>query len=263
MPQRSQSATGNVEDYMRVPVAAPKMRIGLLGGSFNPAHEGHRHISLTAMKRLGLDRVWWLVSPGNPLKDTAKAPDIGQRVAAARQIARHPRIVVTGFEGARAEAGRIGVYTIDTLRFLKRRFPDVNFVWLMGADNLISFHRWRAWEELFELVPIAVLDRPGFRLKARASKAAQRFAFAALDESDAGGLARMVPPAWTMLSLPLSGASSTALRGGKSRGAKALGGKDRRPGSQGGKGREKGGQGTSCQGGENDEEGGQASQEGC
>jgi nicotinate-nucleotide adenylyltransferase len=204
-------------EYLKVPVAAPKMRIGLLGGSFNPAHEGHRHISLTAMKRLGLDRVWWLVSPGNPLKDTAKAPDIGQRVAAARQIARHPRIVVTGFEGARAEAGRIGVYTIDTLRFLKRRFLDVNFVWLMGADNLVSFHRWRAWEELFGLVPIAVLDRPGFRLKARASKAAERFAFAAVDESDAGLLARMVPPAWTMLTLPLSGVSSTALRGGKPR----------------------------------------------
>jgi nicotinate-nucleotide adenylyltransferase len=259
MPQRSQSATGNVEDYMRVPVAAPKMRIGLLGGSFNPAHEGHRHISLTAMKRLGLDRVWWVVSPGNPLKNTSKAPDVGARVAAARQIVRHPRIVVTGFE-----AGRASLYTIDTLRFLKRRFPDVNFVWLMGADNLISFHRWRAWEELFELVPIAVLDRPGFRLKARASKAAQRFAFAALDESDAGGLARMVPPAWTVLSLPLSGASSTALRGGKSRGAKAAWCQGRqRPGPQGGKGREKGGQGTSCQGGENDEEGGQASQEAC
>jgi nicotinate-nucleotide adenylyltransferase len=180
-------------------------------------------------------------------------------VAAARQIVRHPRIVVTGFE-----AGRASLYTIDTLRFLKRRFPDVNFVWLMGADNLISFHRWRAWEELFELVPIAVLDRPGFRLKARASKAAQRFAFAALDESDAGGLARMVPPAWTVLSLPLSGASSTALRGGKSRGAKAAWCQGRqRPGPQGGKGREKGGQGTSCQGGENDEEGGQASQEAC
>ncbi len=217
--ERERGTRRRAED-LKVPVAAPKMRIGLLGGSFNPAHEGHRHISLTAMKRLGLDRVWWLVSPGNPLKDTAKAPDLGQRVAAARQIARHPRIVVTGFEGARAEAGRPGPYTIDTLRFLKRRFPDVNFVWLMGADNLVSFHRWRAWEELFGLVPIAVLDRPGFRLKARASKAAQRFAFAAVDESDAGLLARMVPPAWTMLTLPLSGTSSTALRGGKPRGTK-------------------------------------------
>jgi nicotinate-nucleotide adenylyltransferase len=219
LPSGERGTRRHTED-LKMPVAAPKMRIGLLGGSFNPAHEGHRHISLTAMKRLGLDRVWWLVSPGNPLKSTSKAPDLGQRVAAAREIARHPRIVVTGFEGARAEAGRPSHYTIDTLRFLKRRFPDVNFVWLMGADNLVSFHRWRAWEELFGLVPIAVLDRPGFRLKARASKAAQRFGFAAVDESDAGGLAGMAPPAWTMLTLPLSGTSSTALRGGKPRGAK-------------------------------------------
>jgi nicotinate-nucleotide adenylyltransferase len=228
MSQLSHSATGKVEDYMRVPLAMPKMRIGLLGGSFNPAHEGHRHISLTALKRLGLDRVWWLVSPGNPLKDKSKAPDLGTRVAAARKIARHPRIVVTGFEGARADAGRASVYTIDTLRFLKRRFPGVDFVWLMGADNLVSFHHWRAWEELFGTMPIAVLDRPGFRLKARASKAAERFAFAAVDESDAGGLACMAPPAWTVLSLHLSGASSTALRGGKPRSAKAPKGKARK-----------------------------------
>jgi nicotinate-nucleotide adenylyltransferase len=140
-------------------------------------------------------------------------PDLGARVAAARKIAGHPGIVVTGFEARRGSA-----YTVDTLRFLKRRFPDVNFVWLMGADNLTSFHRWRAWEELFGLVPIAVLDRPGFRLKARASKAAQRFASAAIDESDAGGLAHMGPPAWTVLSLRLSGLSSTALRGKPIRG---------------------------------------------
>jgi len=223
MPKRDRERESTRQaEYLNVPLAMPKMRIGLLGGSFNPAHEGHRHISLTALKRLKLDRVWWLVSPGNPLKDTSKAPDLGARVAAARKIARHPRIVVTGFEGARAEAGRASAYTIDTLRFLKRRFPDVDFVWLMGADNLVSFHHWRAWEELFGMVPIAVLDRPGFRLKARASKAAQRFAFAALDESDAGGLARMEPPAWTVLSLPLLGVSSTALRGGTSRGAKTL-----------------------------------------
>ena len=190
-------------------MAMPNMRIGLLGGSFNPAHEGHRHISLVALKRLGLDQVWWLVSPGNPLKDTSKAPDLGARAVAARAIAHHPRIVVTGFEAARGSA-----YTIDTLRFLKRRFPSVDFVWLMGADNLAQFHHWRGWEELFGMVPIALLDRPGFRLKARASKAAQRFASAAIDESDAGGLAQLAPPAWTMLTLPLSGLSSTALRVG-------------------------------------------------
>jgi nicotinate-nucleotide adenylyltransferase len=195
---------------MRVPMAAPSMRIGLLGGSFNPAHQGHRRISLAAMKRLHLDQVWWLVSPGNPLKVTRKLPDLSERVTAAREVARHPRIVVTSFEGARASA-----YTIDTVRFLKRRYPSVDFAWLMGADNLVSFHLWRNWERLFELVPIAVLDRPGYRLKARASKAGQRFAFAALDESDAAGLAAMEPPAWTLLTLPLSRLTSTSLRGSK------------------------------------------------
>jgi nicotinate-nucleotide adenylyltransferase len=205
----------NLARPQRVPMAAPNMRIGLLGGSFNPAHQGHRQISLAAMKRLGLDQVWWLASPGNPLKETSGVPDLASRVTAAREIAHHPRIVVTGFEGARVDGGRGSVYTIDTLRFLKRRFPSVDFVWLMGADNLVLFHRWRDWEKLFGLVPIAVLDRPGYRLKARASKAAQRFAFAALDESDARGLAAMEPPAWTLLTLPLSDLASTSLRGGK------------------------------------------------
>jgi nicotinate-nucleotide adenylyltransferase len=194
--------------HLKVPMAAPNMRIGLLGGSFNPAHAAHRHISLAALKRLGLDQVWWLVSPGNPLK--TEAPDLETRIIIAREVADHPKILVTGLE-----AGRRSAYTIDTVRFLKRRCPSVDFVWLMGADNLASFHLWRAWEELFSLLPIAVLDRPGYRLKARASKAAQRFAHAALDETDARGLAGMEPPAWTFLTLPLSGLSSTKLRRGK------------------------------------------------
>jgi nicotinate-nucleotide adenylyltransferase len=194
---------------LKVPMAATNMRIGLLGGSFNPAHAAHRYISLAALKRLGLDQVWWLVSPGNPLKDAGKMPDLEARIEVAREVAHHPKIVVTGFEGARPSA-----YTVDTISFLKRRYPSVDFVWLMGADNLASFHRWREWEKLFGLVPIAVLDRPGYRLKARASRAAQRFAFAALDESDARGLASMDPPAWTLLSLPLSSLSSTRLRAG-------------------------------------------------
>ena len=196
--------------HLKVPLAAPNMRIGLLGGSFNPAHAAHRQISLVALKRLRLDQVWWLVSPNNPLKAKSKMPDLETRIDAARAVAHHPKIVVTGFE-----AGRNSAYTVDTIRFLKRRYPSVNFVWLMGADNLVSFHRWRAWEALFRLVPIAVLDRPGYRLKARASRAAQRFASAALDETDAPGLLRMEPPAWTLLTLPLSSLSSTRLRGAK------------------------------------------------
>ena len=196
--------------HLKVPVAAPNMRIGLLGGSFNPAHAAHRQISLVALKRLRLDQVWWLVSPSNPLKAKTKTPDIETRIALAREVARHPKIVVTGFE-----AGRNSAYTVDTIRFLKRRYPSANFVWLMGADNLLSFHRWRSWETLFRLLPIAVLDRPGYRLKARASRAAQYFASAAVDETDAPGLPGMEPPAWALLTLPLSSLSSTRLRGGK------------------------------------------------
>jgi len=188
------------------------MRIGLLGGSFNPAHEAHRHISLTALKRLGLDQVWWLVTPGNPLKAGAKQPSLEGRVAAAREVAHHPRIVVTGFEGARKSP-----YTVHTLKFLKQRFPGVHFVWLMGADNLAELHHWRDWPELFRLVPIAVFDRPGFRLKAMSSRAVQRFHFYRVDDSDAPGLTSQIPPAWAILSEKLSSLSSTSLRedGGK------------------------------------------------
>ncbi len=196
-------------------MAAAGMRIGLLGGSFNPAHDAHREISLTALKRLGLDQVWWLVTPGNPLKDVSTLPSLAERVAAAATVARNPRIKVTGFDGGR-EAGRQSRrgsgYTIDLLKSLKRRFPCVHFVWLMGADNLVQFHRWKAWPEIVATMPIAVLDRPGFRLKARAAPAAQRFGPYYVDESDAAGLASLAPPAWTILSHRLSGLSSTALR---------------------------------------------------
>ena len=193
------------------------MSIGLLGGSFNPPHKAHRDISLTALKRLGLDQVWWLVAPGNPLKDASKLASLEDRVAAARKMANSPRIEVTGFAGSSA-------YTIDLLTELRRRFPGVNFVWLMGADNLAQFHRWRSFDKIFALMPIAVLDRPGFRLKARAGLAAQRFAPYRVDESDAGGLARLDPPAWTILSHRLSGLSSTALRAKKVNKKKAKGG---------------------------------------
>jgi nicotinate-nucleotide adenylyltransferase len=191
----------------RLPMAARNMCIGLLGGSFNPPHDAHRAISITALKRLGLDQVWWLVTPGNPLKDAGTLASLESRVEAARDLAKHPRIAVTGFE-----AGSGSAYTIDLLAELKRRFPGVSFVWLMGADNLAQFDRWRAWEEIFAAVPIAVLDRPGFRLKARAGKAAQRFAAYQVDESDARGLARLEPPAWTILTHTLSRLSSTELR---------------------------------------------------
>ncbi len=183
------------------------MRIGLLGGSFNPPHAAHRQISLTALKRLGLDKVWWLVSPANPLKDTSGLPDLEQRIAAANQVARHPRIEVTGFSG-----NSRSLYTVDVLTAIKRRYPGVHFVWLMGADNLADIHRWRAWQTIFGMMPIAVLDRPDYRLRARASQGAQRFADFHVDESDARGLAQLEPPAWTVVTHPLSGLSSTAIR---------------------------------------------------
>jgi len=221
----SRSAAGKLRversrEIARLPMAAPSMSIGLLGGSFNPPHEAHRDISLTALKRLGLDQVWWLVAPGNPLKDPAKLASLEDRVAAARKIANSPRIEVTGFAGS-------SLYTIDLITELKRRFPGVNFVWLMGADNLAQVHRWRSWDKIFALMPIAVLDRPGSRLKARAGLAAQRFAPYRVDESDARGLARLDPPAWTILSHRLSGLSSTALRAKKASKKKAKGGDKR------------------------------------
>jgi nicotinate-nucleotide adenylyltransferase len=196
------------EKAARLPMVSPRMRIGLLGGSFNPAHTAHVEISLTALKRLGLDQVWWMVTPGNPLKHPSKLPSLPERVAAARKVANHPRIAVTGFPG-----GKGSTYTIDLLTELKRRYPAVSFVWLMGADNLAAFHRWRHWQKIFEVMPIAVLDRPGFRLKAGASQAATRFQWAHVDESDAPGLAWLTPPAWTIITHRLSPLSSTALRG--------------------------------------------------
>ena len=203
-------------EIARLPMAAPNMSIGLLGGSFNPPHDAHRQISLTALKRLGLDQVWWLVAPGNPLKDPAKLASLQDRVHAARNMAKSPRIEVTGFAAS-------SPYTIDLITELKRRFPGVKFVWLMGADNLAQFHRWRSFDKIFARMPIAVLDRPGFRLKARAGMAAQRFAPYRVDESDARGLARLEPPAWTILTHRLSSLSSTALRAGKAKKKKAKG----------------------------------------
>lgn len=190
------------------PPAFPNMRIGLLGGSFNPPHEGHRHISLAALARLRLVKLWWLVTPGNPLKNSAHLPSLAERLALAGEIAAHPSIEITGFEAVLPTA-----YAIDTVRFLRRRFPGVHFVWIMGGDNLAQFHRWRDWAGLFAALPILVVDRPGARFRALASPAASRFAAARLPESAAPRLAALAPPAWIYMTLPLCGASSTAIRG--------------------------------------------------
>jgi len=190
------------------PLAFPNMRIGLLGGSFNPPHEGHRHISLAAVARLRLDKLWWLVTPGNPLKSAAHLPGLAERLSLAAEIASHPAIEITGFEAALPTA-----YAIDTVHFLRRRFPGAHFVWIMGGDNLARFHRWRDWAGLFTALPILVLDRPGARLRALASPAARRFAAARLPECAAPSLPVLSPPAWIYLSLPLCDVSSTAIRG--------------------------------------------------
>lgn len=190
-----------------LPRHAKGLRIGLLGGSFNPPHEGHRLLSLVALRRLRLDAVWWLVTPGNPLKDNRELPPLAARIAAARAVADDPRIAVTGFEA------RIGTrYSVDTLRYLLRRCPGVRFVWLIGADNARGFHRWRRWQEIAERVPIAVIDRPGATLTAARARFPARFAASRLPEARAAELAGRAPPVWTFLHDVRSPQSSTALR---------------------------------------------------
>jgi nicotinate-nucleotide adenylyltransferase len=192
---------------LRPPPAQREMRIGLLGGSFNPPHVAHRLISLTALRRLRLDQIWWMVTPGNPLKEHSGLLPLAERVWLCRKVSRHPRIKVTAFE-----AGIGTAYTAQSLRFLRRKFGGVYFVWLMGADNLAGFHRWNEWQAIFKLMPLAVEDRPNWRYPALASPASRRFARFRIPEREAPALPCLAPPAWCYLSGPLSKISSTALR---------------------------------------------------
>lgn len=190
---------------------APGMAVGLFGGSFNPAHDGHAHVAETAMRKLGLDRVVWLVSPQNPLKSNHETAPLAERMASARaaaDLAAHgPSMIVSDFE---TRAGT--QWTIDTLRALTARHPGVHFVWLMGSDNMASFHRWRGWTDIMRLMPVAVVARPGSLLDSRAAPAAARFAAARLPADKARLLPAMAAPAWTYLIAPLNPRSSTALR---------------------------------------------------
>jgi nicotinate-nucleotide adenylyltransferase len=193
---------------VRLPPHAPGSRIGLYGGSFNPAHAGHRHVSLIALKRLRLQRLWWVVTPGNPLKDRRGLAPAAERAKAARAVVRDPRIEVTDFEEALG-----ATFTVETLGYLRARCPAVRFVWIMGADSLATFHRWRGWREIATLMPFAVVDRPGWTLRATSSPAATALARWRLDESDAPVLADLAPPAWTFLHGPRSRLASSDLRG--------------------------------------------------
>lgn len=197
-------------DYRRV-------RVGLLGGSFNPAHQGHMHISRMALRRLALDQVWWLVSPGNPLKVGQDMAPLAERLASARAAAgRHPRVRPTAIEA------RLGTrYTVDTVALLRLRFPRARFVWLMGADNLAQFHRWRGWLRLAETVPVAVFDRPGYSLVPVNARAARRLAPWRHRVPAATGLVNASPPAWVFLPIRRHGASASAIRASRGAAARA------------------------------------------
>lgn len=188
------------------PPAAPGQRIGLLGGSFDPPHRGHVHITIEALRRLRLDAVWWLVSPGNPLKDRGPA-SLQTRIAACRAVMRHRRVSVTDIEA------RIGTrYTADTLKRLMGAYPRVNFVWLMGADNMAQFHRWEHWNWIIRQVPIGVMARPDQQVRAGLAPAARSYRHARVAERDAIGLALANAPAWCLLVGPTVRISSTELR---------------------------------------------------
>lgn len=202
MPQ-----SGIVRQQLIMPHVERGMAVGLFGGSFNPPHSGHALVAEIALRSLRLDQLWWIVTPGNPLKAGRTLAPLAERLARSREIAPGPRVRVTAFEAAHRVR-----YTADTLALVRRRNPAVRFVWVMGADNLAQFHRWQRWREIVLTMPIAVVDRPGSTLAFVSSVMARTFAHARIDERDAGRLAFMRPPAWTFIHGPRSSLSSTALR---------------------------------------------------
>ena len=192
---------------VKPPLIRPGMRVGIMGGTFNPPHDGHALISRTALRRLRLDQLWWVVTPGNPLKRNNGLPPSADRMALCRELADDRRVRVTAFE----EDLRTP-YTAATMAFLTRRFPGVRLVWIMGADNLASFHRWQQWRDIAARIPVAVVDRPGWHLRALASPAAHFLRRAYVPEGRAACLADHKAPAWTFLTGPLSKLSSTEIR---------------------------------------------------
>jgi nicotinate-nucleotide adenylyltransferase len=193
--------------YLRMPHAQKGMTVGLFGGSFNPPHAGHALVAEIALRRLRLDQLWWMVTPGNPLKSARELAPLSERIRLSEEIAPDPRIKVTAFEASHNVR-----YTADTVALVKARNPGVAFVWVMGADNLRDFHRWQRWRQIVTTFPIAVIDRPGSTLSFLSSVVAKTFDYARVDEGDAPILARMRAPAWTFIHGPRSSISSTALR---------------------------------------------------
>jgi nicotinate-nucleotide adenylyltransferase len=192
------------------PVAEANMRIGLFGGSFNPAHKGHLHVSKTALERLKLDRVWWLLSLQNPLKDAGDYASYEERAQKAREVINSPKIKLSLFE---QEQGLI--YSIDTIQQLLKRHPRVKFVWLMGADAFAGLDRWKDWQVIVESIPIAVFNRPNSTSRALGSKAAKEYSDFRLNESDANLLVEKKAPAWCFINQPLDYSSSTKIRAQK------------------------------------------------
>lgn len=195
------------EDWLKLPHAEAGNRIGIFGGSFNPPHSGHRLVAETALKRLRLDQIWWVVTPGNPLKDHGNLAPLTERLHMTNALADHPKMKVTAYEQVLGSP-----YTARTIEMLRKLRPSLRFVWVMGADNLASFHRWQNWRSIVELVPIAVVDRPNSSLAALSAPMAKAYEKHRVDESDAGILADLEPPAWTFLHAPLDATSSTVLR---------------------------------------------------
>ncbi|MFK5980632.1 MAG: nicotinate-nucleotide adenylyltransferase [Rhizobiaceae bacterium] len=192
---------------LKIPHAEDGMTIGLLGGSFNPPHEGHVHISELVLQRLQLHKVWWLASPGNPLKNNNKLPDLNERLTLCQKLVSNPKIEITGFEAKFHTR-----YTADTLALLKRIRPRLNFIWIMGADNLAQFHHWQDWRKIAAMMPMVVIDRPGSTLSFRSARAAQALARYRKDPDTITNLAFEKPPAWTFIHGPRSNLSSTAIR---------------------------------------------------
>ncbi|MEM7692894.1 MAG: nicotinate-nucleotide adenylyltransferase [Pseudomonadota bacterium] len=193
--------------YEGLPTSGGGQTVGVFGGSFNPPHAGHRHVAQTALARLRLSALWWLVSPGNPLKTHDELAGLPQRLDAVAALARHPKMRVTAAEAALGTR-----YSADVVRHLAARRPEVRFVFVIGADNLLTFHKWQEWRAIFATMPVAVVSRPSAPLAAIRAPAARAFAAARIDESDAPRLAHARPPAWVFLNAPLKPVSSTDLR---------------------------------------------------